>query len=110
MILDHVELYGVGWLEGTVQLIQEDRANHYQMLMMLAPLARTPMSKEGGRGLDKYARSVRRAINQLTPWRKHSRFAKAHPKAQQGEAVIVLDAGERLPEDFTRGAKVTYGQ
>lgn len=91
-------MYGAGWIEQTWKWIQEDKNYHYNMLINIAPLSRTPMDKDGGKSLNKYAKTLRNLVDQLTPWKKPAGGLglreKLRGKVKPGEIVILLDEGE----------------
>lgn len=90
-----MELFGVEWLEDAYKHIQEDRREHYEWMMSLMPLGRTPMSEEGARALKNYARDIQRSLKSLTPWDVEDSYRKAlKEKVGSGNVKVFLDAGE----------------
>ena len=83
----------------TWKLIQEDKTRFVQDIMMLMPLARTPMDKKGGKSLEKYAKKVGRALEKRMPWLRTRRGKLAHlrDKVPSGETRILLAPGEPDP-------------
>lgn len=89
--------------------MQEDKADYYKVLMSIAPLARTPMDKKMGKGLEKYARDLERQIDSLTPWRNkfsslRSRLLKQGVKP--GEIAVILSPGDSADNPLFEGAKI----
>lgn len=97
------------WLTDAWRYIQEDKANHYRILMNLAPLHRTAMDKEGGSALNKYAKSVEKMLDGMTPWVKRRGWARGLSKGnmQPGEVVVVLGDGDMANDPLFEGAKTT---
>lgn len=71
------------------------------MLLRFMPLARTPMDKKSGNGMQSYHRSMEKMLDSLTPWTRaqHNRLAGLRETLKPGEAVIVLGEGESA-KDF----------
>lgn len=74
-ILEHVREYGIEWLTEATGFINEDTKRdmeqHIELLrwmVSVAPLARTPMDKKGGRSLDSYSRQLMHALDEALPW------------------------------------------
>lgn len=94
------------------KLIREDKIEYYKMMMVLMPLARTAMSKEGGNALRDYARKVERQLDASIPWVKRgARISSAvRGKVAAGKTVVVLDKGERADNEIFKDAEITRGQ
>lgn len=105
-ILDEVMLWGLDWMFNTYKTILEDRQSHYNFLYLIAPLARTPMSKEGGRSTKRYADNVKSIIESLTPWRKSALRRDMKKKGSKGQVMVMLDQGESANHPLYKDAKI----
>lgn len=93
-------------MESVYKLIMEDQRQDYNWAMLVAPLARTPMTKEGGRTLKSYADKLRRMVEALTPWRQSGlREQLKRQGVKPGETVVLLDSGEASPWQDARTIK-----
>ena len=78
------------------------------MLMVLMPLARTPWGKKDAASLKQYSDKVKKSLDASIPWKKTSRSKESlRGKVKPGEVVVLLESGEQLDPEFTKGAKVT---
>jgi hypothetical protein len=102
--------YGSSWLDETWKMIREDKRQDYEWLLMVAPLARTPQDKKGGRALDDYAKRVRRVLDGITPWlSRTTRVASLRAKGEKGKIVVMLDSGDSPKDPLFKGAKTHRG-
>jgi len=77
------------------------------MMMTLLPLARTPWGKKDAASMQQYAKKIGKALDASIPWKKTSRSRESlRGKVKPGEVVVLLDGGEQLDPEFTKGAKV----
>lgn len=109
VILDHVEEYGFGWMEDAIKHIQEDKYQHYQIMSMMFPMARTPMDAKGSRAMQKYSKQVDEVLLSLAPWLKPKKARgsiRHHGKIKSGEVVVVLDSGETADDPLYKNAKI----
>jgi hypothetical protein len=97
-------------LEDTWKSIQEEKTENYRVLMMLFPLARTPMDKKGVKSMKDYSKGVDKVLNDMVPWKDRkeaSRRLGAHGgKVKPGEVVVVLGGGESANHPLFKNAKV----
>jgi len=109
-IIDQVALYGVEWLLETWKYIQEDKIDHYRMLMALMPLARTSMDKKAGSAQQSYSRSLERSLREATPWRKASGRVMSESLRRKGledgKVVVLLDGSESANDPLYADAKI----
>jgi hypothetical protein len=73
------------------------------------PLARSPMSKSGGREMTKYQKSVNAQLDSLTPWinsRKYNRERLKRMGVKEGEVVVLLDPGDSKDDPLFKDSKV----
>ena len=64
-IADHVQLYGISWLDKTVRLIIEDRQSLYSFIASVVPLASTPMSEEAAKAMKEHSNEVYKFIDRI---------------------------------------------
>ncbi len=86
-------------------MIMEDKRDEYRLLMLIMPLARTPMDEKGASGVKEYSQSVEKVLDSLTPWlctQMNRRTALREKRGKSGEIVVYLDgdnANNQLFED-----------
>ena len=69
--------------------------------MMLMPIARTPMDKKSGKGMERYFKDVSRTIDRMNPWSKRESYERKKRQlksmgVKSGEIVVI---GESLRDD-----------
>ena len=86
----------MGWLFQTWRYIREDKIEFYQMLMSIAPVARTPMDKKSSKGLQNYVRKLSRSLESALPWKQKKKLASKAKSLnlKDGESAIILGEGE----------------
>ena len=66
--------------------------------MLLAPLARTPMDKKMARSMDRYQKSVRKALDMMTPWKGSTRLSGLRQRyadqMPEDEQILVIPDGQ----------------
>jgi hypothetical protein len=74
----------------------EDRRNHYEMMIAVAPLSRTPMDRRSGDAINKYSKELSRALEDLTPWLSKASALRATygRKIKPGEIVVIPDESD----------------
>jgi len=87
-----VQKYGGVWAVNAYQYILEDEDRHWQLLMSVVPLARTPQSKRGGADLQKYSKKLRSDISDyLTPWVRKQKEERIRKRLKEEPRSRVLD-------------------
>ena len=99
-------LWGMEWLFDTYKMVIEDMQSKYNFEFIMAPLARTPMSKEGVQATKRYSDNVKKVIENLTPWRKSDLRNKFKKKGKRGQVVVMLDAGETADHPLYKDATI----
>ena len=99
-------MWGLEWLLDTYKLIMEDKQQEYNFQYLVAPLARTPMTKEGAQSTKRYSDNLKRVIENLTPWRKSDLRARLQKKGKRGQVVVMLDAGESANHPLYKDAQI----
>ncbi len=87
----------------------EAKRDHYKLLAMIAPLARTPMSKKEGDSIKKYGESIHKMLDGLTPWKSADRSRIERAKARgltPGEVVVQIGSGDSKNNPLYKGAKI----
>ncbi len=72
--------------------------------MMLTPLARTAMSEEGGRAMDRYAKSVEKMLNSLTPWEQP--LSDLRRTVKSGTVVVIPDESDSPNDPLFKDATI----
>lgn len=91
-------------MQEVFQLIQEDRKTWITDMMAVMPLARTPMSKDGAKGLEDYHKSLVKWLDLLTPWNmaKRNDLRNLRKRIKSGQVVVIPDGpGDPLSKDAT---------
>lgn len=79
------------------------------MLMMIAPLARSPMERKAAQALADYGKALERALDDVVPWQKSPRrnaYLRRKGKIKSGEVKVILDPGEAGDIGLYDGAKI----
>ncbi len=74
------------------------------ILMMLTPLARTSMSEEGGRAMERYGKQVERMLQGLTPWDQP--LSEIRRQVKSGTIVVIPDASESPNDPLFKDATI----
>jgi len=74
----------------------EDEERKWQLLIAAMPVARSPMSKKGGKSLSDYTKKLRRHITDyLTPWIKQRRIAEMKERLRRPPQSKMYDENGR---------------
>ncbi len=101
-------------MDQVYRYIQEEKKEHYLLLMALAPLARTPMDEKSGRSLQDYARQVEKMIDSLAPWTVQDKIRdgltrKLRKKVASGTVVVITEASDSPNDPLFTGATIVKG-
>jgi hypothetical protein len=78
-------------------MIMEDEDRHWQLLLSIAPMARTPMEKKAGKALAKAAKTLRKEISRfLVPWVEQERIARIRERLSRPPKSEVYDENGNL--------------
>jgi hypothetical protein len=85
----------------------EDKRQHYTIMGMLMPLARSPMDKKSGKALQQYQKDVERMLSRLTPWIKGtlSRRRLQAMGVEPGTVKVILEGGDSADDPLYKGAE-----
>lgn len=89
-----MERQGDAWIDETWKLIQEDKKDHYSILMALMPLARMPQDKDSARSMQRYTTDIERMIRSLAPWQGVPGGRALKEKVGSGNVMVRLDTGD----------------
>jgi hypothetical protein len=67
-IYSGIRKYGQDWLIEAYQLCVEDKIEEKRWLLQTLPIARTPMSSQGGGALETYTRKLFSYLDSIAPW------------------------------------------
>jgi len=87
-------------MQNQYRLCKEAELHKWSIVSAIVPLARTPMSKEGGRAMHKAQKDLSKSlVATLTPWTSaHERRRKEYKRKygmKPGE-IIILDSGDGI--------------
>ena len=105
--MDHVEFYGMDWLDETYKYIIEDKRDHYLTLKALAPISRTPMDKDGAKSLQDYDKQLEKMFRSWTPW-DVKKWDKSYlrSKVKSGTIVVIPDGSDNLDDPLYKDATI----
>jgi hypothetical protein len=94
--------FGFLWLQDQYRLCKEAELQDWNILSSIIPLARTPMSKEGGRAMEKASKKLSKMLMEaLTPWiNAHEERRKEYMRkygVRPGE-IVILDSGDGVAQ------------
>jgi len=97
-ILSHIQEYSEEWAYDSYQFIMEDKVTHWQTLMAVMPLARTPSDKKFSKSLIKYTKDLRKSIElTFAPWMEQKRIEAIKKRlAKPPEGVMVDETGKKI--------------
>lgn len=76
-------------------------------LLQMIPIARTPLDSDSARGMADYTKSVRKQLENLTPWKKVDERAERLKKGiKSGTVVVIADANDNISDPLFSGAEI----
>lgn len=91
-IYTHIAEQGEEWAYDSYRFIMEDQNVHWQTMMSVMPLARTPQDKKSGKSIVRYSKELRKALEKtFAPWIEQRRIAAIKKRLSEPPKSITLD-------------------